>query len=78
MNDYQDLGWANNWPSRIWTKPDGTIFVEKEDTTPDIIKQCRALSHTLSDVDIGPPHRGLEHVVKCQICGYVYRYDSSD
>ncbi len=48
----------------------------KED--PQIVKDCRAKNHKTSDVDVGPPYRGLEHVVKCEICDYVYRYDSSD
>ena len=46
--------------------------------TPEIVKKCRALKHSRTDKDVGPPHRGLEHVVTCEICGYVYRYDSSD
>ncbi len=48
----------------------------KED--PEIVKECERLGHKPSNVDVGPPHRGLEHVVRCDICGYVYRYDSSD
>jgi hypothetical protein len=45
---------------------------------PEIIKKCKEAKHPTSDVDVGPPHRGIEHVVKCDICNYVYRYDSSD
>ena len=48
------------------------------DETPDTVKVCRAARHTRSDKDIGPPMRGIEHVVRCDICRYVYRYDSSD
>jgi hypothetical protein len=42
--------------------------------------KCRASNppHKVTDVDVGPPHRGMEHVVTCEECGYVYRYDSSD
>jgi hypothetical protein len=46
--------------------------------TPDIVKKCQENKHSVSDVDVGPPNRGIEHVVKCVICRYVYRYDSSD
>lgn len=45
---------------------------------PDILFKCREEKHRVSDVDIGPPMRGLHHVVRCDICGYVYHYDSSD
>ena len=45
---------------------------------PDEVKNCDAMAHNKSDVDVGPPHRGLEHQVVCKICGYIYRYDSSD
>lgn len=61
-----DLGWSNEW---------------KE--TPDLVKKChedqrQGNTHTVKNVDIGPPRRGMEHVVTCQECNYVYRYDSSD
>lgn len=46
--------------------------------TPAIVQQCREAKHRTSDVDVGPPFRGIEHVVRCDICGYVFRYDSSD
>jgi len=46
--------------------------------TPDLVKKCREAGHKVSDIDVGPPFRGLENVVRCDICGYVYRYDSSD
>ena len=45
---------------------------------PPEYAECVRLGHARSDVDIGPPHRGLEHVVKCGICKIVARYDSSD
>lgn len=45
---------------------------------PGIVKRCKELKHKTSDVDVGPKWKGLEHVVRCDICGYVYRYDSSD
>jgi len=46
--------------------------------TPDIVKKCEELKHVTSDIDYGPPHRGLEHRVVCKICNYIYYYDSSD
>lgn len=47
--------------------------------TPAEVTACREKNHKRSDVDVGPPHRGMEHVVKClDGCDYVYRYDSSD
>lgn len=45
---------------------------------PPEVKRCRELGHQPSHVDQGPPNRGLEHVVSCDRCRYVYRYDSSD
>ena len=62
----KDLGWANSWGS-----------LDDEDV-PEIVKKCRELGHRTSDVDIGPPMRGMNHVVTCQVCGYLYHYDSSD
>ena len=45
---------------------------------PALVVKCREAKHRPSDIDIGPPFRGMEHVVRCDQCGYVYRYDSSD
>lgn len=45
---------------------------------PEIVTECQKKNHVVSDVDVGPPHRGIEHVVKCAECKYTYRYDSSD
>lgn len=44
----------------------------------DALAKCRALKHQREDVDVGPPNRGLEHVVTCYECRFRYRYDSSD
>lgn len=46
--------------------------------TPEIVLNCQKAGHTITNVDVGTPHRGIEHVVKCNVCNYVYRYDSSD
>lgn len=46
--------------------------------SPAIVKACREAGHKTTDVDEGPPHRGMKHVVRCTTCNYVYKYDSSD
>ena len=45
---------------------------------PQEFEDCRAAEHDTSDIDIGPPNRGIEHVVRCDLCRIVHRYDSSD
>lgn len=57
-----DLGWMNGW---------GEPYPEK-------YLKCKELKHENSDIDIGPPYRGIEHVCRCIPCNIVYRYDSSD
>jgi hypothetical protein len=42
------------------------------------LEACRAAGHKRTDIDTGPPNRGLDHEVRCQICRIVYHYDSSD
>lgn len=59
----KDYGWLNDGPN-----------TEREEAQ----KKCNALGHKRTDKDVGPPHRGIEHVVTCPICDFVYRYDSSD
>ena len=59
----KDLGWANDW---------------KMGQLPEAVKKCRKLNHERSDIDVGPPNRGIEHVVRCDRCQILYRYDSSD
>jgi len=46
--------------------------------TPEIVKKCKRKGHKPTDRDVGPPFRGLEHIVQCNLCKYIYRYDSSD
>ena len=41
--------------------------------TPDIIKKCREAKHKTEEMT----PRMFDHVVRCDICGYVYKYDSS-
>jgi len=45
---------------------------------PEIVKKCRALGHKVSDRNLDPTWHGLDNEVRCDICGYVYHYDSSD
>lgn len=66
----KNLGWMNSWFKQ--TEP--PEYAEYN----AILQNCRELKHKVSDIDVGPPNRGMEHVVKCEICEYVYRYDSSD
>lgn len=58
----KDLGWANGW-----TK------------TPAIVLECRKAGHKLSDKSDAPgrPYACHTSTVRCDICGYVYRVDSS-
>lgn len=42
--------------------------------TPEIVKKCRKLKHQLTT---GGKERSSVHVVKCAICDYIYKYDSS-
>lgn len=59
-----DLGWHND---------------ERKQPVIDMARaSCQALKHEVKDIDVGPQYRGMEHVVTCELCGYVYRYDSSD
>lgn len=44
--------------------------------TPDIVEKCRKLQHRVYDIDRSGM-RGSKHEVRCDICRYVYRYDSS-
>lgn len=61
----QDLGWHN-------AGGDVARIIDEH------LKKCRALGHYRDDIDVGPQYRGIEHVVTCIPCDFVYRYDSSD
>jgi hypothetical protein len=63
-----NLGWENGWS-----------------VTPQIVKDCKAWGHQLHERNLDPSMQrccprpdGLNHEVRCDICGYVYHYDSSD
>lgn len=59
----KDLGWLNEGPNK-----------ERDEA----IAKCKSLGHKRTDIDVGPPHRGIDHRVTCEECGIVYHYDSSD
>ena len=45
---------------------------------PAVVVECERQCHDTSNTDVGPKFRGLEHIVACEKCGYLFRYDSSD
>ena len=68
------LGCINGWAARVWTKADGSKFVEKEDTTPQEFKDCQAQKHMMEVYRTG---RCASRVM-CHICKIEYDVDSSD
>jgi len=60
----KDLGWANDWAD-----------TPRE---PEEYKKCCEAKHKITDIDVGPPHRGMDHVCTCDICNIRWHYDSSD
>lgn len=61
---FTSLGWMNGW------RPDDPAWAE--------LKKCSDAGHVREDIDIGPPHRGIDHRVRCYTCGFEYHYDCSD
>lgn len=59
----QQLGWANGW-----------------NETPAIVKKCRELQHwkTPDFHEIHDSPRGDKNIVRCDVCNYIYYYDSTD
>jgi len=43
---------------------------------PEVIQNCRAQGHKVKDYRIGGAY-GHNNEVRCDICRYMYRYDSS-
>lgn len=74
-NEYKNLGCANSWAARIWTKPDGTKHVEKEDTTPAEYKACVAAGHNRQAVRSAT--WSCYTYYHCDICKIQYEVDSS-
>ena len=58
----KNLGWANEWKQE-----------------PEIVTKCKAAGHDRSNTPLPGQRRFQEymHEVRCDTCGYVYRYDSS-
>lgn len=46
--------------------------------TPTALLRCQEKRHKPKDEDVGADRRGIEHVVSCDRCKIVYRYDSGD
>ena len=65
----KQLGWANSF-----YESGAPEDIEKV----ALIARCREQKHKTTDIDVGPRYRGMDHVVTCEVCGYVYHYDSSD
>lgn len=64
MKEIEDLGWANGW-----------------DEVPEIVKKCQILRHSPIEENhdsYSLSSRNLITSVRCDKCGYVYKYDSSD
>jgi hypothetical protein len=53
-------------------------FVNGWAEEPAEVVACVAAKHEQTNIDEGPPNRGIDHVVRCQVCRIVYHYDSSD
>ena len=45
--------------------------------TPEIVVKCQELGHQKSSIDRSHG-RGADNEVRCNTCGYVFHYDSSD
>ena len=50
--DLRDLGWANKG---------GETYARINEA----VIRCRDLGHVSTDIDVGPPNRGIEPVVSC-------------
>ena len=60
----KDIGWLNDWLGSPREHPEYT--------------KCREAKHRISDIDIGPPMRGMDHLCECDICQIRWYYNSSD
>lgn len=60
-----DLGWLNQ----------GGETAQKIDVAE---AECRAAGHKRKSYDNGPAMRGMDHIVECGTCDYLYHWDSSD
>ena len=58
----KNLGWANGW-----------------DREPEAVKECREKGHKLTPKCDAPgvPYKCHTHTVRCDECGYYFKYDSS-
>lgn len=67
------LGISNSWDARVWTLPNSSKHIEKEDTTPDEYKKCRQAGHKTRETEIG--HQLYR--VYCDECNIYWEYDCS-
>lgn len=70
---YTNIGCMNFWPAVIWTLPDGTKHVEKEDTTPELYTKCVEAGHKTHETQKG----NCWYQVYCDVCGLTWDYDCS-
>lgn len=61
VSEFQELGWMNCGLK----DPEG------------LYKKCLEAKHARQDIDIGPPRRGMEHLVWCAECKIVLRLISN-
>jgi hypothetical protein len=61
----KDLGWCN-------------AGGDTERKINEICSECRGNGHHTKDKDMSFYRNGSKHEVTCDLCGYVYHYDSSD
>lgn len=59
-----DLGWEN-------------AGGQTEKNISSIVALCNGMGHNRIDIDHSN-HRGTDHQVTCEKCGYTYHYDSGD
>jgi len=69
----KDLGIANRWSAIVWTRADGSKFIEKEDTTPDEYTACHEAGHKTREAKIG----SALYRVFCDKCEIYWDYDCS-
>lgn len=74
----KDLGCMNGWSAIVWTKADGSKFVEKEDTTPEEYKECVRKRHMSGNHIVSVKLGNCYYKCYCKICKIEYTVDSSD
>lgn len=70
---YRNIGCMNSWSAVVWTRPDGSKYTEKNDTTPEAYKKCREAGHKTHETKKG----NCWYQVYCDECGLTWDYDCS-